>query len=140
MMRSQIQIVWFRGSSLTLCVVLLATSVVMACGRGAHVDDQQRGAHGAPVDIDDVDIKVVNSRLFVQYRTPTPIRDCEAQAEEMPRVWNLVVKVRLADPTVKNVVLFPEDPSGQSVTMAFSKNASGRWSAVAPCSITIPED
>ena len=42
------------------------------------------------------------------------------------------MKARLTDSVLRRVVLFPEDPSGQSVSFEFTKNASGRWSPRRP--------
>jgi len=105
--------------------------VVAACGR--------EGAPGITKQ-DVMDVSVDHSELTVQYRTRTSVRDCEAQASEMPRVWDLVVKDRVKDGAVQSVVLFPEEAAGvrQSVALTFTKSASGQWSAKAPCSITIP--
>jgi hypothetical protein len=76
----------------------------------------------------------------VQYRTQTSIRDCQAHAAEMPRVWNQLVKARLTGAPVTSVVLVPEDPSGVSVAMLFTPDQSGRWSSRAPCTITIRDE
>jgi hypothetical protein len=74
----------------------------------------------------------------VNYRTQTSIRDCKTQAAEMPKVWDQVVRARLKDSAPESVVLFPEDASGQSLAIQFTKTESGDWSASAPCSIRIP--
>jgi hypothetical protein len=74
----------------------------------------------------------------VHYRTRTSIRDCKAQAVEMPQVWDRIVKSRLDGSHVQNVTLFPEDRSLRSVAINFTKSASGRWSSQVPCSISIP--
>jgi hypothetical protein len=106
--------------------------------------DFQRPAEAPPdrvragVKIDDVTITTVDSGLIVQYRTATPSADCTAQANELPKVWDLVVKARVRDPSVGRVILFPEDTSRQSVSFTFTKQAAGHWTAVAPCSVTIP--
>ena len=60
-----------------------------------------------------------------QYHTQTPTADCEAQAVELPKVWDLVVKAHLTDSQVQEVVLFPEDPSLQSVTFAVHQERVG---------------
>jgi len=91
----------------------------------------------APVKIEDVHVRATNSQLVFQYRTQTPTADCEAQAVELPKVWDLVVKAHLTDSQVQEVVLFPEDPSLQSVTFVFTKSASG-WASSGPCPTTIP--
>jgi hypothetical protein len=122
-----------------LCVVV---AVVLAAGcdrQASERGDQDNVLEGA-VKIDDVSIRTVQSGISVHYRTSTSIRDCEAQAAEMPKVWDLVVKARLRADQVQRVVLFPEDDSGQSVSIEFTKNASGQWSAAVPCSIQIPLD
>jgi hypothetical protein len=101
----------------------------------------QPSASGEGVKIEDVmDVSADDSALVVQYRTRTSIRDCKAQAAEMPQVWDLVVKGRLKDSAVRQVILDAEEASGQrqSVGMIFTKSASGQWSTKAPCSITIP--
>jgi hypothetical protein len=102
------------------------------------VSGDQRNVPGEAIKIDDVDISAADSRIMVQYRTSTSIRDCGAQAAEMPKVWDLVVKARLQESPVQRVVLFPEDTSGQSVSIEFTRNPSGQWSSAVPCSIRIP--
>ena len=119
------------------CFVIAAMIVAAACGRAASVKGGQR-VPAQPIKIDDVHFRMVDSELTVQYRTPTPSRDCKAQAAEMPNVWEMVVKDRLRDSPAERVVLFPEDASGHSVAIQFAKGASGQWSATAPCSISIP--
>ena len=110
-----------------------------ACGRAASVGGDQRSGLAESFKSDDVvDIRVLDSHLIVQYRTRTSIRDCKAQTAEMPKVWKLVVKARLADASVQQVSLSPEEASGQSVAMTFVKSASGQWSTEAPCRISIP--
>jgi len=89
-----------------------------------------------PLNIQDVHVSMDPSGLMVQYRTPTPIRDCKAHAAEMPKVWKLFVKDRLTD-SVARVILFPENPSRESASTAFVKS-DGQWSSIAFCrSITI---
>jgi hypothetical protein len=118
--------------------VIGTTLLAVACGRTASTEENQRSAGPEAVKIDDVDIRTKDSDLTVFYRTRTPIRDGKAQALEMPKVWELVVKPRLKDSSVKQVILFPEDASRQSVGVAFTKSATGEWIARAPWRITIP--
>jgi hypothetical protein len=110
--------------------------VLGGCARGASVDQRQQNSP-AVVNITGVDVRTVGTTLIIQYRTQTSIRDCRAQEVEMPAVWSRVVKPRL-DTRPTQVVLSPEERSGQSVGIAFSKNSAGQWTAVAPCSIVIP--
>jgi hypothetical protein len=118
---------------------VIATMVLAgACGRGASEDGDQPSRPADATKIDDVSVDVSASGLIVHYRTRTSTRDCNAQTVEMPRVWELVVKPRLANSAVPRVILFPEDASGQSLGVAFTENASGKWAASAPCSISIP--
>jgi hypothetical protein len=127
-----------RRPSMHWCV--LATVVLAtACDRAAPTRENQRGVPAEAIKIDDVHIRAVESGLMFQYRTRTSSGDCRAQAVEMPKVWDLVVKARLKDSRVQRVILFPEDPSGQSVSFEFTKSVS-RWSSAAPCSIAIPAD
>jgi hypothetical protein len=110
-----------------------------ACERGASEGGRQRSGPPDVIKIEAVDIRLMDSGLLiVQYRTRTSIQDCKAQAVEMPGVWDLFVKARLTDSAVQRVVLSPEDASGRSVTTEFTKRESGQWSALVPCSITIP--
>jgi hypothetical protein len=118
--------------------VIGTTLLATACGRAASVDQHQRDVPGDAVKIDDVDIRSADSEIIVHYRTRTSIRDRKAQAAEMPKVWELVVKARLGDASLQRVILFPEDASLESVAIEFKKSASGQWVAVAPYSITIP--
>jgi hypothetical protein len=99
-----------RGwQSMRWCVI--ATIVIaVACNRPAAMK------------IEDVHVSANSSRFIFHYRTQTPTGDCKAQAAEMPKVW---------------VILFPEDPSGQSVAFVFDKSESG-WSSPGPCPTTIP--
>jgi hypothetical protein len=123
---------------LTRTLVVGATLLVGGCGRPAPVGGDQRTVVVEPIKIDDVHISAVDSGITVQYRTATSTRDCGAQAAEMPRVWDLVVKARLQGSAAQRVILFPEDTSGQSVSIEFTKNPSGQWSSAGPCSIRIP--
>ena len=127
-----------RGNRGGLCFVVATMVLVTACGRAASVSEGQRNVPAEPVKIDAVDIRAVDSRMVVHYRTPASSGDCKAQAAEMPKVWDQIVKSRLRDTSVQRVVLFPEDASGQSVGFEFTKSASGQWSVAAPCSIRIP--
>lgn len=119
------------------CVIAAAILGVACEQRSPRTGGQ--GSVSADAKIENVEISTVEAGLIVQYHTHTSSRDCEAQAAEMPHVWNQVVKARLNDSAVKSVVLFPEDPSGLSVAMEFTPNKSGRWSTSAPCKITIPD-
>lgn len=119
---------------------VVATAVLaVACGREVTVGGDKPHALGEGVKIEDVvDVRTDDSGLVVQYRTRTSIRDCQAQAAEMPQVWDLVVRARLKDSVVQQVFLSPEEASGASVAITFTKNTSGQWVASAPCSIRIP--
>jgi hypothetical protein len=117
--------------------VLVTVVLAAACHRAAPVGGDQRGVPAEAIKIDDVHITDEDSELIVQYRTRTSSRDCKAQAVEMPKVWDLVVKAHLTDSHVQRVVLVPEDPSGQSVSFGFNKSAS-EWSSPGPCPTTIP--
>jgi hypothetical protein len=119
------------------CVV--ATLILtVGCDRAVSVPSNERSVPGEAIKIDDVHIRPGDSEISVFYRTSTSIRDCGAQAAEMPKVWDLVVKARLEESPVPRVVLWPVDTSGQSVSIEFTKGASGQWSAAVPCSIRIP--
>jgi len=85
------------------------------------------------------DVSVTEAHIIVQYRTQASIRDCTAQAEDMHRVWEKEVKGRLENSQTLRVILFPEEPSGRSVAMAFTRDSSGRWSTSAPCAISITD-
>src|SRR5262245_41543670 len=125
-----------QGWCMELCLV--ATMVLAAsCDRGASTRADQRGATVGPFKVADVHVRTGEARLMFQYRTQTASGDCKAQVGEMPNVWDQLVKAGLTDSHVEHVILFPEDPSGQSVGFEFTKTASG-WSAEAPCSVTIP--
>src|SRR5262249_49274996 len=65
------------------------------CGRAASARDQ-RSVPAAAAKVDGVDIRTVGSGLVVQYRTRASIRDCKAQAEEMPQVSDRAVRERRA--------------------------------------------
>ena len=119
------------------CVILMAL-IGGGCSRTPSVVGDQAAAPADAVKIDDVHVSTTDSGFIVQYRTRTSAADCRAQAAEMPKVWNQVVKPRLKESAPQRVVLFPEDPTSQSVSFGFIKGASGQWVAKAPCSITIP--
>jgi hypothetical protein len=120
------------------CVVVTAV-LAAACGRDVPWAGDQPHALDAGFKIEDVlDVRTADSGLIVQYRTRTSVRDCPAQAGEMPQVWKLVVREHLTNSAIQKVFMSPAEASGQSVAIAFTKNASGRWTASAPCSIRIP--
>jgi len=123
---------------LTKCCVVAAAVLVVSCGPQASVPGYQAAVPGEALKIDDVHIRAVDAGISVHYRTSTSIRDCRAQAAEMLKVWDRFVKTRLGESSVQQVVLFPEDTSGQSVGMTFTKSASAQWTASAPCSVSIP--
>ena len=106
------------------------TVLAAACNRAASVGGDRRSVPGEAIKIDDVQIRDVDSGISVHYSTRTSIRDCAAQAAEMPKVWDLVVKTGLGEAPVQRVVLFPEDTSGQSVWI----NPPERVRAVRNCS------
>jgi hypothetical protein len=120
---------WFLA--LAICAV--------ACSQDIPVGGDTSQAAGKGVKLEDISrIDTDALGLIVHYRTRISIGDCGAQTSEMPQVWDLVVKDRLEDSAVQTVTLFPEDASGRSVAVTFTKNTSGQWSASAPCSISIP--
>ncbi len=123
---------WFTQWCAVAAVVLAS-----ACERKTPVHEDTSTGSNEAVKIDDVHVRPIESGISVHYRTSTSIRDCVAQAAEMPKVWDMIVKTRLGESAVERVVLFPEDVSGQSVSIEFSKSASGQWSAAVPCSIRI---
>jgi hypothetical protein len=96
---------------------------------------------GRGVTLEDVlEVSAEGSGLVVHYRTRASLRDCSAQALEMPRVWVLAVEGRLKDSNVTRVSLFPEEAAGASAATTFTKDERGRWSASAPCAVSIPTD
>jgi hypothetical protein len=117
--------------------VVGAALLIAACDRTPSQNRSQE-VHAEAVKIEDVHISAKDTEIVIQYRTQTSSRDCKAQAGELPKAWDLVVRSRLKHSRVQRVVLFPEDASLQSVTYIFAKNASGQWAAVAPCSFGIP--
>jgi len=110
----------------------------LACNRAASGGRRESTVSAGTLKIDDLLISDFDSGLIFQYRTPTSSTDCKAQAAELPKVWESVVWDRLRHSQVHSVILFPEDPSGTSVSMEFTKSSSGQWTTAAPCSITIP--
>ena len=72
-----------------------------------------------PSAITAVHVSEKDSLVIFNYHTPTPSADCKAQAEEMPKVWELFVKSRLKNLDARSVVLFPEDQAHQSVSFEF---------------------
>ena len=115
--------------------------LAVGCGQSSSVGGENSQGVDNRVQVKDiVAITAESSDLIVQYRTRTSIRDCKAQASQMPEVWNLIVRTRLKDNAFQRVILFPQDPTGESASFAFTKNATGHWSASAPCSIRIPAE
>lgn len=55
----------------------------------------------------------------------------------MNDMWTRVVRDQLKPPGVRTIVLFPAELSGASASFQFTSNASGRWTAQAPCAIDI---
>jgi hypothetical protein len=106
--------------------VVLVAALGMACSGEPSMD------RNTPLNIEEVHVRADPSDIMVQYRTPTPIRDCKAHAAEMPKVWDLVVKDRLGE-SVERVTLFPENPSGESASTTFVKSADGEWASTALC-------
>jgi hypothetical protein len=128
-----------RRSRLLLHACAVAAALAGACARNAAVPDASMGSGSdGAVAVRSIDVRQDETTLYVHYRTLTSIRDCTAQQAEMPRVWRLAVSARIGDASIREVVLFPQDESGQSVSMTFKKNAQGLWSVFAPCTITIP--
>ena len=120
---------WFLA--LAICAV--------ACSQDIPMGGDTSQAAGKGVKLEDIlKIDADALGLIVHYRTRISIGDCKAQTSEMPQVWDLVVRNRLKDSAVQQVTLFPEAAAGRSVGITFTKNASGQWSASAPCSISIP--
>ena len=119
----------------------LLVSVVLAgaCARLAPAGEEPHRSSSGALDIAGVQVRLLDAGISVHYQTSTSVRDCGAQATEMPRLWAQFVKPRLSEPSVKRVVLFPEDTSGQSVSIEFTKGTSSNWSAKVPCAILIPE-
>ena len=109
--------------------------LAVACSRDVPIGGNQSQVLRTVVKLEDI-VEVTNERS--ELGTRTSIRDGKAQSSEMPQVWDLVVRGRLKESAVTHVILFPEDTSGQSLGMVFTKNESGEWSASAPYSISIP--
>jgi hypothetical protein len=126
------------GRALRASCLIGAMALVAACVPAKPADSNQPSLPQEAFKIDNVDVRIVDGGLIVQYRTRTPVADCKAQAAEMPRVWNQVVNERLKDSRLQWVHLVPENDSGRSVGIEFTKNASGEWIASAPCPIRIP--
>jgi hypothetical protein len=103
--------------------------------RGISVHDARLG-----VSVDDVRFSPDKESLYIHYRTKTSARDCEAQKVELVKLWRVLVRDRLASSPVPEVVLFPEDSTGLSVSMGFRRDPAGLWSMAAPCVVTIPAD
>ncbi len=120
-----------------VCIVSVMIFVA-GCDRAPQLAEQRRVPAG-PLSVSEVKVREEGTSLTVQYHTPTPSADCAAQAAEMPGVWALVVRPRLSVSSVRRVVMFPEDASGQSVSFEFTKGGSGLWSAAAPCPIKISD-
>jgi hypothetical protein len=97
-------------------------------------------ARPAPILVADVKIRVDGSNLFFNYPTRTSIQDCDGLRAEMRFVWSLAVKKRLEGTAVQHVFLMPEETSGRSLGVAFTKGGSGQWSTTPPCAISIPAD
>jgi hypothetical protein len=120
------------------CLVVTVLLALSCRDKASGVTDQRSAPGGGGVE--NVETEIIRGSLFVNYLTQTSIRDCAAQRAEMPKVWESVVRARLNDPAVERVVLSPEEVSGQSLGMFFTRNASGQWSASVPCSVVIPTD
>ena len=129
----------FRSLQRSLdCWLIVAIVTVAACKQEAQRSPSPPRPQSQANSVEDVEIRDIDSGISVHYRTSTVARSCEAQAVEMPRVWSLVVKNRLQAAQLQRIVLFPEDRTGQSVSIEFTKGAGGQWSSKAPCAIHIP--
>jgi hypothetical protein len=119
----------------------LAIAAIIAAAscnqRGTQASD--KGDTQTP-KITDVLTTHTGSQLIFQYRTQSSTEDCKAQAAEMPKIWNQLMKPYARNPNVQSVILFPADPSGVSVSFEFGKTTSGQWAAMAPCPISIPTE
>lgn len=111
---------------------------VTACDRGTAGSPARGSAPAENAGISDVRTSHTDSRLMFQYRTQSSSEDCKAQAAEMPKVWDQIMKPHARNSNVHSVTLVPADPSGVSVSFEFTKSSSGQWAAMAPCSISIP--
>ena len=92
------------------------------------------------IKAEDVTVRVDDSGMSVFYRTTGALRDCVKHASEVPAVWALVVKPRLHNSPVTHVTVWPEDSSGRSVSIHFTRDQAGRWSSEAFCAIRIPPE
>jgi hypothetical protein len=117
-----------------------ATLLTVACSRQPPEASASTVASGRGLSIEGVDILTDDKGFVVFYRTRTSVRDCRAQASELPQVWEGIVRHLLKDAGVREVTLFPEDSSGLSVSFTFRKDLSGGWKVPVPCSVSIPAD
>ena len=101
------------------CWFMVAVVSLAACQQEAQKPPAPARSPNQANAIEKVEIRDLDSGISVHYRTSTTARSCEAQAAEMPRVWDLVVKARLEAAQLERVVLFPEDNTGQSVSIEF---------------------
>jgi hypothetical protein len=127
-------------SKLLECGLIVAVVTLSGCQQEAKRPPAAARSPSQANAIENLEIRSLDSGISVHYRTSTTVRSCEAQAAEMPRVWVLAVKKRLEADPIQRVVLFPEDNTGQSVSIEFTKGADGQWSSIAPCVIRIPSD
>ena len=125
---------------LTWWCLVGAAILAVACNRPPPEASVSAGASARGLSIEGVDILTDDKGFVVFYRTRTSVRDCQAQAAELPLVWETIVRPRLTDAAVREVTLFPEDSSGLSVSFTFRKGLSGEWKVPAPCSVSIPAD
>lgn len=124
------------GLARQVCIVATLLLSVACAGYPTREANQPGASVGK--GISDVHVELRKGSLYVNYRTRISIRDCDGHRAEMPVVWKSHVKERLDDPELRDVVLFPEDQSGLSVTIEFRKDASGEWSASGPCAVRLP--
>lgn len=106
-----------------------------AADSGVSVHDSRSG-----VSVEDVRVFADKASLVIHYRTKTSARDCDAQKSELVKLWGVLVRERLAASPVPDVTLFPEDSTGLSVSMGFSRDRRGLWSMAGPCVVTMPAD
>jgi hypothetical protein len=92
------------------------------------------------IKAEDVTIRADDSGMSVFYRASGPVQDCVKHASEVPTVWALVVTPRLQKSSGAGVTMWPEDSSGRSVSIHFTRDQAGRWSSEAFCAIRIPLD
>lgn len=126
-----------RGWLVRQVCIVAPLLLSLACAAYPTRETNQRGA-SVGRGIEDVHVELRDGNLYVHYRTRISIRDCDGHRAEMPAVWRSHVKDRLNDLGLRDVVLFPEDQSGLSVTIDFTNDASGQWSASGPCAVRIP--